>query len=58
MLHALKCLALLHHVLPLPLPLPAAQAAQEVTFWGVFYPWVFAYLGLYFLRVSQIIIYT
>lgn len=31
----------------------AAQAAQEVTFWGVFYPWVFAYLGLYFLRVSQ-----
>jgi hypothetical protein len=27
------------------------QAAQDVTFWSVFYPWVFAYLGFYFLRV-------
>ncbi|KAG2448895.1 hypothetical protein HYH02_006243 [Chlamydomonas schloesseri] len=26
------------------------KAAQGVTFWSVFYPWVFAYLGFYFLR--------
>lgn len=26
------------------------QAVQGVTFWSVFYPWVFAYLGFYFLR--------
>lgn len=29
----------------------AMQAATSVDFWGVFYPWVFAYLGFYFLRV-------
>lgn len=27
------------------------QAARAVSFWSVFYPWVFAYLGFYFLRV-------
>ncbi|GLC34551.1 hypothetical protein PLESTB_001249100 [Pleodorina starrii] len=26
------------------------KAAQQLSFWGVFYPWVFAYLGFYFLR--------
>ncbi|GLI64082.1 hypothetical protein VaNZ11_007251, partial [Volvox africanus] len=26
------------------------KAAQKISFWSVFYPWVFAYLGFYFLR--------
>ncbi|KAG2501077.1 hypothetical protein HYH03_000896 [Edaphochlamys debaryana] len=26
------------------------RAAQQLSFWSVFYPWVFAYLGFYFLR--------